>query len=75
MLLNFFSLSHEPKWNLLIARFHLLDKIMTYGITARDLRGGLGSVGVEGLDDGLLAGLVVHDGGANFSLKGHGHRH
>ena len=60
---------------LLIAWCHLLDKVMTYGVTARDLRGGLGSVGVEVLDDGLLAGLVVHDGGANFSLKGHGHRH
>jgi len=60
---------------LLIAWGHLLHEIMTYGVTARDLRGGLGSVGVEVLDDGLLARLVVDDGGADLGLKGHRHCH
>lgn len=60
---------------LLIAWGHFLDEVVTYGVTAGDLRGGLGSVGVEVLDDGLLAGLVVDDGGADLRLKGHGHRH
>jgi len=60
---------------LLVAWGHLLDKVVTYGVTAGDLRGGLGSVGVEVLDDRLLAGLVVDDGGADLSLEGHGHRH
>lgn len=60
---------------LLIAWCHLLDKVMTDGVTAGDLRGGLGSVGVEVLDDGLLAGLIVDDGGADLSLKGHSHCH
>lgn len=60
---------------LLIAWCHLLDKVMTYGVTAGNLRGGLGSVRVEVLDDGLLAGLVVDDGGTDLRLKGHGHCH
>lgn len=60
---------------LLIAWSHLLDKIVTYGIPARNLWGSLGLIWVEVLNDRLFAWLVIDDCGADLSLKSHSHGH
>lgn len=58
-----------------VAGCHFLNEVVPDRVARGNLRHELGVVRVEVLNDGLLARLVIDDGGTDLGLKGHGHRH
>lgn len=60
---------------LAITGSHLLNIILSDGVSCCDLRKELCSIGVEVLNDRLLAGLIINNGGTGIGLESHSHGH
>ena len=72
---NFFLAVVRDQVELLVSGRHLLHKVVPDRVASSDLGQQLSGIRVEVLDDRLLAGLVVNNGGSGISLESHCHGH